>query len=308
MELTFLGTGAGVPSKERNVSAIALKLLQEQNSIWLFDCGEATQHQILRTSIKPRKINKIFITHMHGDHVFGLPGLLSSRSFQGGNSLLTVYGPSGIKEFIETNLHVSGTHLTYPLSIVEIKPGQLFEEENFRVYVKRLDHVIPSFGYRIMEKDKPGELLVEELKKNGIMPGPIYQQIKGNDITKTADGQEIHRKDFIGPDKKGRIVSILGDTRSSHQYKSFVENSDVLVHEATFDQTKAEMANQYYHSTTKQAALLAKESKVKKLVLTHISSRYQKEENQLLLDEAREIFPGTELANDFHRMIIDTKK
>ncbi len=173
MELIFLGTGAGIPSKERNVSAVALNLLQELNSIWLFDCGEATQHQILHTSIKPRKINKIFITHMHGDHIFGLPGLLSSRSFQGGKELLTVYGPSGIKNYIETSLQASGTHLTYPLAIKEIEEGQLFDDPLFTVYCKKLEHGIPSYGYRIVEKEKPGELLVEKLKSTGIQPGPI---------------------------------------------------------------------------------------------------------------------------------------
>src|SRR5690625_4562521 len=116
MDIQFLGTGAGLPSKERNVSSIALSLLQEINHIWLFDCGEATQHQILHTSIKPRKINKIFITHLHGDHIFGLPGLLSSRSFQSGEEL-TIYGPAGINEFIQTSLEVSGSHVTYPLQI-----------------------------------------------------------------------------------------------------------------------------------------------------------------------------------------------
>ncbi|WP_337020230.1 MBL fold metallo-hydrolase, partial [Oceanobacillus massiliensis] len=154
MELVFLGTGAGVPSKERNVSAVALTLLQELGSIWLFDCGEATQHRILDTSIKPRKIDKIFITHLHGDHIYGLPGLLSSRSFQAGDQLLTLYGPRGIKEFITTSLKVSGTHLSYPLEIVEITEGKILDGDKFSVYAKQLDHRITCFGYRIEEKDK----------------------------------------------------------------------------------------------------------------------------------------------------------
>src|SRR6476661_1741755 len=114
VDFVFLGTGAGIPAKARNVSAIALELLEERGAVWLFDCGEATQHQILRTPVKPRRIEKIFITHLHGDHIYGLPGFLGSRSFQGGESLLTVYGPKGIKEFIEVTLAVSQTHLQYP--------------------------------------------------------------------------------------------------------------------------------------------------------------------------------------------------
>ena len=113
-----------MPAKTRNVTSVALKLLEERRSVWLFDCGEATQHQILHTTIKPRKIEKIFITHLHGDHVYGLPGLLGSRSFQGGEEELTIYGPKGIKAFIETSLHVTATHLTYPLTVHEIEEGR----------------------------------------------------------------------------------------------------------------------------------------------------------------------------------------
>ncbi|ALX48019.1 ribonuclease Z [Lentibacillus amyloliquefaciens] len=307
MELFFLGTGSGIPSKERNVSSVALKLLQEQNSIWLFDCGEATQHQILHTTIKPRKITKIFITHMHGDHIFGLPGLLSSRSFQGGTDPLTIYGPEGIKDFVETSLSVSGSSLTYPLSIIEFTEGELFEDEHFRVSCKKLEHGMPSFGFRIREKDKPGKLLVDKLKAAGVEPGPIYQQIKDNDIVHTDDGRIIRRDDYLGPVKKGRIVTILGDTRSPEKNQSFVKGSDVLVHEATFGDEKKHLAKAYCHSTAKQAARLAIDSDIGKLILTHISSRYQQGDDDKLTEEARKIFPMTELANDFHQVSIESK-
>ncbi|MEN1970167.1 ribonuclease Z [Lentibacillus sp. N15] len=307
MELIFLGTGAGVPSTERNVTAIALAMQQEANSIWLFDCGEATQHQILKTSIKPRKITKIFITHMHGDHIYGLPGFLSSRSFQGGDELLTVYGPAGIKEFIETSLRTSETRLAYRLEIVEIAEGQVFEDDTFLVYCKKLQHGIPCYGFRVEEKDKQGELMPEKLKAVGIQPGPIYQQIKANPTVTTDDGKVIKRLDFIGPDKPGRIVSILGDTRYPEQNKGFVKHSDCLVHEATFEQEKADLARDYFHSTTAQAAQLAKDAGVKQLILTHISSRYQKTDNARLRNEACKIFPNTEIANDFFRTTINPK-
>lgn len=304
MELIFLGTGSGVPSKERNVSSLALTLLQEQNSIWLFDCGEATQQQILRTSIKPRKINKIFITHLHGDHLFGLPGLLSSRSFQGGDDLLTIYGPTGIKEYVETSLKLSGSHLTYLVKFVELSEGNLFEDDTFKVYCKKLHHGITSYGFRIEEKDKPGELLVERLKVKGIRPGPIYQQIKEQTTTVLPTGETINRVDFLGADKKGRIVSILGDTRYTEMNTEFVYGSDVLVHEATFNHESEQLAEQFFHSTTTQAAKLAANSAVQKLVLTHISSRYQKQDYHDFIQEARSIFPATELAHDFFVMDI----
>ncbi|WP_424474887.1 ribonuclease Z [Oceanobacillus kimchii] len=301
MELVFLGTGAGLPSKTRNVSAVALNMTQEINEVWLFDCGEATQHQILHTNLKPRKITKIFITHLHGDHIYGLPGLLNSRAFQSGeNQPLSIYGPVGIKEFVESTLRISQTNLTYPITIKEItEDGQLFETKEMVVETKKLQHGIASYGYRINEKDKPGELLVEKLKEFGISPGPIYQQIKENEITKLDNGSIIYRDDVLGPPKKGKIISILGDTRYSLENIPFIKFSDILIHESTFTQEKELLAFEYKHSTNVQAAKLAKKANVNRLYLTHISSRYQEEDADSIIEAAREIFPSTWLANDF---------
>lgn len=299
MEILFLGTGAGIPSKQRNVSAIIFNMLQH-NHLWLFDCGEATQHQILHTSIKPRKLNKIFITHLHGDHIFGLPGLLSSRSFQGGTDTLTIYGPTGVKQFVETSLQVSESHLAYPIEYVEFEEeGNVFEDEYFIVDTVLLDHNIKSFGYRIKEKDKLGELNVQKLKEKGIKPGPIYREIKENEKTVLPNGEIIERKDFLGPPKKGRTISIIGDTRYIPELESFIRGCDVLIHEATFDALMKDLAKDYYHSTTEQAATLAKNSDVKALILTHISSRYQEKDFHQLLQEAKSIFSNTMLAHDF---------
>lgn len=305
VEICFLGTGAGLPSKGRNVSSIALNLLQEINSVWLFDCGEATQHQILHTTIKPRKINKIFITHLHGDHIFGLPGLISSRSFLDGQDELKVYGPKGIKQFIETSLSVSKTHITYPLTIIEYDEGVIYEDDYFKVSTIKLDHGITSYGFKIAEKDKPGQLLVHKLKEAGIQPGPIYKQIKENNMTTLEDGRTIKREDFIGPPKKGRVITIFGDTRYIEDHYKFINESDVLIHEATFDKESVELAKKYFHTTTAQAAQLAKLSDVKKLILTHISSRYQKSDEKKLLQEAKDIFPNTIIAHDFTEVIIE---
>lgn len=301
MEITFLGTGAGMPSKERNVSALVLNLLHEINELWLFDCGEATQHQILNTTLKPRKITKIFITHLHGDHIFGLPGLLSSRSFLDGDERVTIYGPKGIKQFVETSLHISKTHLTYPLEFVELEEeGIVFENERFIIHNKILDHNILSFGYRVTEKDQLGELLVDKLIALGVKPGPIYKTIKENEQTTLEDGTVINRKDVLGPPKKGKVISIFGDTRYKQAYASFIQGSDLLVHEATFDRTKRDLARQYYHTTAYDAAKLAKEAKVKQLILTHISSRYQYDGVKQLLKEAQSIFKSTKIANDLY--------
>jgi ribonuclease Z len=305
----FLGTGAGIPAKARNVTSIALQLLEERKAIWLFDCGEATQHQILHTSIKPRRIEKIFITHMHGDHIYGLPGLISSRSFQGGENLLTIYGPKGLEDFVRTALAVSHSHLTYPIDFVEIGEGIVFEDNQFQVIAKRLEHGIDSYGYRVIEKDLPGALLVNKLEELAIKPGPIYQKIKDGQQVELEDGTVIDGNDFLGPSQKGRIVTILGDTRFTVKSIELAQEADLLIHEATFSEGDERLAYDYFHSTTKQAAMIANQSNAKKLLLTHISSRYQTEEDLSQLEkEAQALFPLTYLASDFMQVEVSKKR
>ncbi|HAQ06211.1 MAG TPA: ribonuclease Z, partial [Bacillus bacterium] len=254
MDVFFLGTGAGVPAKLRNVTSIALKILEERGAVWLFDCGEATQHQILHTSIKPRRIEKIFVTHLHGDHIYGLPGLLSSRSFQGGETLVTVYGPEGIKEFIEVSLKISKSYLKYPIEIIEVKEGIIFEDEQFTVEARLLEHGIPSYGYRVVEKDRPGTLLADKLAAAGVKPGPAYKKIKNGEEVILHDGRVINPEEYVGPPQKGRIVTILGDTRVCENAISLSLDADLLVHEATFSGEEESLAFDYFHSTTLQAA------------------------------------------------------
>ncbi|MBC1984739.1 ribonuclease Z [Listeria booriae] len=299
MELIFLGTGAGVPSKGRNVTAIALTMLNERNSIWLFDCGEATQHQILRSSIKLSKLEKIFITHLHGDHIFGLPGLLSSRSFQGGETALTVYGPVGLANYIRTSLAVSGTHLKYQLEVVELEDELVFEDATFKVTCKELEHGILSYGYRIEEADKPGALDAASVAALGVKPGPIFKELKEGKAVTLEDGTVVDGSAFIGPSKKGRVIAIFGDTKVTPNELAVARHADVVVHEATFAADMGDMAGEYMHSTTLEAATLAKNAEAKQLIITHISSRYSRDDNQSLVDECRTIFPNTEIATDF---------
>ncbi|MBA2914106.1 ribonuclease Z [Limosilactobacillus frumenti] len=300
MQLEFLGTGAGSPSKQRNVTSVALRLLEELNEVWLFDAGEATQHQILRTTIRPRKISKIFITHLHGDHIFGLPGLLSSRSFQGGNEPLTIYGPVGIKRFVLTALQVSESRLSYPLHFVEIDHDQvLFDQNGFKVTTMHLDHKIACYGYRIEEADHPGELLVDKLKADHVPSGPLYGQLKAGKTVTLPDGRTIDGHDYIGHPQPGRIVAIMGDTRKTKNAIILAQNADVLVHESTFAKNEAQMARSYYHSTSQQAAEVAKAAHVKRLLLTHISARYTGKAAYQLAYQVRDIMPNTRVVNDF---------
>lgn len=309
MQLEFFGTGAGVPGKFRNVSSVALRLLDEINQVWLFDCGEGTQQQILRSTLKPRKIDKIFITHLHGDHIFGLPGLLSSRSFQGGSDQLTIYGPKGIKDFVQTSLRVSQTKISYKINYVELtNPGIIYKGKKFTVIADRLDHQIECWGYRVIEHDHPGELMVEKLKEDNIPAGPIYGQLKqGKEVT-LPDGRNILGKNYIGSPQKGRVVTVLGDTRKTANIKELAKHADVLVHESTFGKGESKLARNYYHSTNVQAANLANAADIQKLLLTHISARYTAKMARELQKQAREIFPNTKVVKDFDLIDIPFKK
>ncbi|MDN6576696.1 MAG: ribonuclease Z [Lactiplantibacillus plantarum] len=300
MQLEFLGTGAGSPGKFRNVTSTALRLLDERNEVWLFDVGEGTQHQILRTTLKPRKIAKIFITHLHGDHIFGLPGLLSSRSFQGGDEPLTIYGPVGGRDFVQTALRVSGTHLSYPLKFHEItKAETVFEDTTFKVSCEPLDHRIACFGYRVEEADHPGELQADRLKALNIPSGPVYGQLKAGKTVTLPDGRTINGQDYIAAPQKGRTVTILGDTRRTPHAVSLAQDADALVHESTFGKDEGKLAHNYYHSTSTQAAQVAQQAGVKQLLLTHISARYTGKLSKELQKQAQKVFSHSKVVRDF---------
>ncbi|MBY9082043.1 ribonuclease Z [Paenibacillus sp. HN-1] len=300
MEIYFLGTNAGVPTLLRNVTSVALRLLEERRSFWMFDCGEGTQHQVLRSPLRLGKLEKLFITHLHGDHIFGLPGLLSSRAYQGGTAPLTVYGPPGLKSFIELSMSVSQSRIPYKLEVVEHTGGQIFEDDHFKVEAALLEHRIDSYGYRVTEKDRPGSLNAELLRSYGLKPGPLYGVLKSGQDVSLEDGTVIKASEVLSQPKKGRIVTVLGDTRPCGNTVPLAHEADLLIHEATFKHELSKMAHEYYHSTTIQAAETAKEAGARQLILTHFSSRYGSMDELLpLLDEARTVFPNTLLAEEF---------
>lgn len=300
MELTFLGTSAGVPTRTRNMTSIVLNLQQPTAAeVWLFDCGEGTQHQFLHTALHPGKLNKIFITHLHGDHLFGLPGLLCSRSMQGNSLPLTLYGPKGLREFVEVALRLSGSWTDYPLDIVEIGPGLILDDAGYRVTAWPLNHPVECYGYRVEEHDKPGTLDAARLIADGVPSGPLFQQLKQGLSVELADGRIVDGRRYLGPTTPGKKLAIFGDTAPCAAALELAHDVDVMIHETTLEQAMAEKANARGHSSSQQAAALARDAGVGTFIATHFSSRYDLQGCQRLLAECREIFPQTLLAEDF---------
>lgn len=300
MKLTFLGTSAGSPTAERNVSSIMLDLRQERGRLWLFDCGEATQMQMQKAKFSLAKLEMIFLTHLHGDHLFGLPGVLTTRSLMQNQSPLTLVGPKGIKQFIQTVIDISYSWLTYPLNIIELEQdGLVFEDNKFRVEAKLLAHRVPCFGYRIIEKDLPASLDIDKLKKDNIHIGCFYRDLKEGRTVTLEDGRIIHGKDYLETIRKGKKIAILGDTIPCQASIDLAQDVDLLIHEATQEQALEEKALERGHSTTVHAATIAKQADARRLIITHISPRYSLNDKTKLVSEARNIFASTEIATDF---------
>jgi len=306
VNITFLGTSSGVPTLTRNVSSLALKLSQNAE-VFLFDCGEGTQHQLMKSNIRSSQIKKIFITHMHGDHIYGLPGLLATLGLSGNSKGIEIYGPSGLRGFINSALYSSYCKLSFPLHFVEVENFAsenkiLFEDDKIKVNCACLKHKIPAYGYRVSEKDKPGIFDIKKAESMKIPPGPIYSELQKGKKVILADGRSFDGKKFCGPPRKGKSFVYCSDTVFSESAVSLSKNANLLVHESTFSHEDESMAFEKLHSTTIMAAKTALLSNAKKLIITHLSPRYNNK-NAItpsdLLKEAKKVFPNTQLAKDF---------
>jgi ribonuclease Z len=293
MEITFLGTASAVHSKERNHPSIALKV---EGDVFLFDCGEGTQKQILFTHVSPLKISKIFITHFHGDHILGLPGLLQSMSLHGRESELTIYGPKGLNKIRNAIYGLGYSSIEFPVKFIEIETGIIEETEEYIIKAQSVRHNVPAFAYSFEEKKKP-RFLREKAIELGVPVGPAFGKLhKGEEIE--IDGRIIKPEQVLGPPRKGIKITYSGDTRPCEEMIMLAKDSTVLIHESTFIQEEAANAEEYGHSTARDAAYIARESNSEELIITHISTRYGEEYAQIMLNEAKEIFKNTKLAED----------
>lgn len=277
--------------------------LPQRAETWLFDCGEGTQHQILRSDVRLSQITRIFVTHMHGDHIYGLMGLLASCGLSGNPSRIDIYGPPKLDDYLRACSRYSQTHFSYPVKVHTVQPGILFEDEAYTVRCAPLTHRVPAFGYRVSEKDKPGRFDVDKATRMGIPPGPLYGRLKRGEAVTLPDGRVVLGSDFCGEPQTGRSFVYCTDTIYCENAVELAQDADVLVHEATFAHQDAEMAYQRLHSTSTMAAQVALAAGVKQLVITHFSPRYAPG-NAVNLDdllaEAQAIFPNTVMAHDFY--------
>lgn len=294
MQLTFLGTSAGKPTKERNVSAVGLEF--EQDDKWyLFDCGEATQHQLMRSRLSSGKLSTIFITHLHGDHYFGLPGLLSSKKLDTAFRPLTIYGPKGIKRFLECVLNVTYENLGYELTIIEFEAGDTFVFDKFTLQVLALEHSIESFAFYIKENALTNKINEEKLRAKGVEPSALYGELqKGNSVV--FKGEELTPQEYYLDPIEGRSLIIAGDNAMPEILGEYLEDIDLLVHECTY--TQADYDNlqvKVLHTTAKGLGIAVQKRGVKNLIATHINPRYNKNSSEgieVIYNEIKEYYRG----------------
>ena len=293
MKIIFLGTSDSVPSAMRNPSSIWFSYDGENI---LIDCGEGTQRQIRKAKLNPGKITKILITHWHGDHILGLPGLLQTMALTGYNKHLEIYGPKGTKEYMQELFRMFVFVEKFPVKVIEVvEDGKFFDGGDFVLEAKKVYHGIPSNAYSFVKK---GNLRIDKskLKKLKLQPGKYLQKLKeGKDVV--IEGKKLRAKDLTYKDDEIKVSFIL-DTGFNKLLAKFVEDSEILVCESNFSSEHKEHAKDHLHLTSEQAATIAKLGNVKKLYLTHVSQRYEKDEFKIILKEARKIFKNTYLAED----------
>lgn len=293
LSLTFLGTGAACPTVDRNVSSIAL---HREGEMLLFDCGEGTQRQMMRYGVG-FSFKDIFFTHYHADHMLGVIGLFRTMGLLDRTEGVTLYGPRGGQRILGTALQVGIERNKFPVQIVEVNPGDRLKRGDYELAVFETEHRADTVGYALVEHDRLGRFDPERARELGVPEGPLWGQIhKGKSIT-LPNGETISPGQLVGPTRPGRTVVLSGDTRPHAPVIAAARGADLLVHEATFGQDERVRAVETGHSTAREAAVVAKEAGVKRLVLTHISARYTREAPELLA-EAQEVFQEVQIARD----------
>ena len=292
LDVVFLGTAASAPTTRRGVAAT---LVRRGGERILFDCGEGTQRQLLRSSVGLVDLREVYLTHYHADHFLGLPGMLKTFALRGREVPLTVYGPRGLRDLFGSLRRIFG-RLTYDLELVELAPGEELRRDDYRLIPFTVPHVAESVGYALVEDERPGRFdagLADEL---GVPFGPERGALQRGEPVTLADGRTITPEQLVGVSRPGRKLVLTGDTAPSEAVAAMAAGADLLIHEASFCDDELERARETNHSTAADAAAIARAAGVRLLALTHISGRYFGPE---LKREARAVFPATVVPRDF---------
>ncbi len=295
LRVVFLGTSGSVPTLKRSLPSVVVQCPRDQ---WMFDCGENVQRQMMQAKVSFHRKMKILITHLHGDHVLGLPGLLQTMALMDRKEPVQIYGPVGIKDFLVCTKETLNFGLNYPVEINQIlSEGVVCDEEEYQVIATKSSHAVESYAYAFVEKPRPGKFFPKQALALGVAAGELWSKLQGGEEITLADGNVVKPSEVMGPMRAGRKIIYTGDTKPFEAFAKFAANSDLVIHDCTFDDSLIEKADVDGHSTPSQAAGQAKAANAKQLVLFHISARYPK--GELLLEQAKKIFPNTLLAEDF---------
>ena len=301
MEAFILGCGGMMPLPYRHLTSV---LLRRDGDLFLFDGGEGTQVSLRRLNLKWKKINAIFVSHTHADHVTGLPGILMLNAQVERTEPLFIFGPPKIKEYIETSRKVLDMYINYPIEVKEITaPSIVFEGDGFYIRAFPLDHTKTCVGYTLEELDRPGEFNPEKAELLNVPVGPLWGKLQKGQPVVSSDGKTVFPEDVMGKKRSGRKFSFVTDTLYKTSIAKEVYGSDLLVCEAMFENDLIDQAKEKKHMTAREAALIARDSNSLRMYMIHYSPRYNDKELEKLLLQAREIYPGAELSKD--RMCID---
>lgn len=296
LRLVFLGTAGAVPTVERGPSGL---LIIRGGDRLLVDCGEGTQRQLMR-SVGLARIDRIFITHLHGDHYLGLPGLLKTLSLQGRESPLHLYGPPGLEDIYVSAQRMFG-RFTFEVLIEESSGGTAYRGDGYCMQSVRTDHGPPSIAWALREEWRPGRFHPEQAVALGIAPGPDFRRLQSGESLVLPSGDVVEPEQVMDEPRPGRAVVVSGDTRPSAAVTDLARGASVLVHDSTFTETERTRALETRHSTAKEAAQVAATAGVGVLALTHVSSRHSRRE---LLGEARAFFQHTVLPDDLDHLVV----
>jgi ribonuclease Z len=292
VKVTFLGTGGSVPTKKRNLPSTAVRT---NGGLIMFDCGEGTQKQFLIAKLGFNREMRILISHMHADHILGIPGLLHSMSFMGRTRDIEIFGPPGISEFVKCTAETVKFSPMFSVRIAEVHAGTIAKTQSYIIKSAWADHGVPCLAYSLVENDKPGRFHPAKARRLGIPKGPLWKALQMGKPVKIGK-KKIDASKVVDPSRKGLKITYAVDTRPCERVVELASGSDLLIHDGMFSSEVSERAREYGHSTAAQAATIAKRSHCNNLALTHISAIY--EDTKQLLAEAKAIFPRTIVAQE----------